>query len=548
MLPSTTNTRWFSRLFAWTFQAVVPFSTLYWLVWVWIIRRPDQYRLPRAVELWLLAEIFFYSLVFLPMSYDIHRPGLSPSSLTRKQRRELVRKCFDTINDPVRYISLWHCGAPVEKIGRENVKEWMCWGFFDKTSWNSNEDNELEEHLTCFEKLLPEGKKFRTGRVPETQSLRLTLDPVNVKHKPLALYCFGIGLTDIYTSFIMWNSGYHHYTHRRWCTSFPLRPQTILSPQRSPAKNTSYWYREHTSQSSLPILYLHGIGILHTYSDFFADLAAECDREGSPLADTGIIALEILPISFRITHAALSPSEMCSEVNSILIAHGWNECVLMANSFGTAISSQLLRDPRISTRVRDVVFIDPIPFLLHLPDTTWNFTRRAPCTASQYQLYYFASTDIGAAHTLARRFPWADSILWKDELKGRRWTIVLSELDIIVPVDAVGKYLTRSAEHDMSDYKKGKDWKTAEWKGNSIDVLWMTGLNHAEIFDTKRDRRMLIDIAMNYSTGKRHEVIERPSEFGNWMREHGLFFKCTPARFMTWLGLDKTLQPQFRTA
>jgi hypothetical protein len=73
---------------------------------------------------------------------------------------------------------------------------------------------------------------------------------------------------------------------------------------------------------------------------------------------------------------------------------------------------------------------------------TYNFTRRPPQSASEHQLYYFASTDIGAAHTLARKFSWPDNILWKEDLKGRRWTVMLSELDIIVAADAIGSYLT----------------------------------------------------------------------------------------------------------
>jgi hypothetical protein len=73
---------------------------------------------------------------------------------------------------------------------------------------------------------------------------------------------------------------------------------------------------------------------------------------------------------------------------------------------------------------------------------TYNFTRRPPQSASEHQLYYFASTDLGAAHTLGRRFSWTDTILWKEDLKrdGRRWTVMLSERDIIVAGDALGRY------------------------------------------------------------------------------------------------------------
>ncbi|KAK7890862.1 hypothetical protein LTR67_008075 [Exophiala xenobiotica] len=263
----------------------------------------------------------------------------------------------------------------------------------------------------------------------------------------------------------------------------------------------------------------------------------------------GIIVLDILPISFRITHPALSPAEVCSEIQAILRQQSWSQCVLMANSFGTAISAHLLRDSSCNSCIRDVVFIDPVPFLLHLPDMTYNSTRRPPQSASEHQLYYFASTDLGAAHTLGRRFSWTDTILWKEDLKrdGRRWTVMLSERDIIVAGDAIGRYLTRPAdktalEDTRSDTQGNDDWRSTRWTGGDLDVLWLEGLNHAEVFDTKRDRKMIIDVARNYSRGTSDKITERPRGYGRWVEKNGLWYKCSPARVMSALGLGKTLQ------
>jgi hypothetical protein len=290
------------------------------------------------------------------------------------------------------------------------------------------------------------------------------------------------------------------------------------------------------------MLYIHGIGILHTYSDFFAELANAIDREPSEDGQIGIIVLEILPISFRITHAALTPAEMRSEICAILDQHSWSHFVLMANSYGTIISAQLLCNPSLSSRISDMIFVDPVAFLLHLPDMTYNFTRRPPQSASEHQLYYFASTDVCAAHTLARRFSWPDNILWKEDLKGRRWTVMLSELDIIVAADAIGGYLTRpEGVKALEDDRQPSEWKTTKWAGGELDVIWLKGLNHAEVFDTKRDRKMVIDIAMNYLSGESKGVAERPVEYAN-MVEKSLLFKASPARFASIFGLDKTLE------
>ena len=102
------------------------------------------------------------------------------------------------------------------------------------------------------------------------------------------------------------------------------------------------------------------------------------------------------------THSALPKEEMCAEILSILENHGWEKFVLMANSYGTIISTQLLHDIVIVPRIGPIILIDPVNWLLHLPEMAYNFTRRQPQTASEYQLYYFASMDMGAAHKLAR--------------------------------------------------------------------------------------------------------------------------------------------------
>lgn len=46
----------------------------------------------------------------------------------------------------------------------------------------------------------------------------------------------------------------------------------------------------------------------------------------------GIIVLEIMPVSFRITSEALSREKMCHEIRLILAFHGWEEFMLISHS------------------------------------------------------------------------------------------------------------------------------------------------------------------------------------------------------------------------
>jgi hypothetical protein len=80
----------------------------------------------------------------------------------------------------------------------------------------------------------------------------------------------------------------------------------------------------------LPILFIHGIGVgLYPYINFLADVNA---GEDSSDGQVGIIAIEIMSVSSRITAEALLKDEMCSEVHCILKAHGWEKFVLVSHS------------------------------------------------------------------------------------------------------------------------------------------------------------------------------------------------------------------------
>lgn len=78
------------------------------------------------------------------------------------------------------------------------------------------------------------------------------------------------------------------------------------------------------------MLFLHGIGVgLYPYVDFLAQLnRGKVEEEG----EVGIIALEILPISSRITNAAPGKEATCRQIQAILNHHGWSDVVLVSHS------------------------------------------------------------------------------------------------------------------------------------------------------------------------------------------------------------------------
>ena len=290
----------------------------------------------------------------------------------------------------------------------------------------------------------------------------------------------------------------HRLELNRFFKVFPLRPLTIFTTHRAPGKTVSYWHRQHTSKTKLPVLFIHGIGIgLLPYVNFLAEINYSKEDDHGEI---GVIAIEMMPISFRITHGALQKEEMCQEILGILKKHHWDEFVLVSHSYGSVISTHLLQHPEISPKIGRILLIDPVSILLHLPDVAFNFTCRKPRRANEHQLHYFGSMDMGVAHTLARRFFWSENILWKHDIEGRRVTVALSGQDLIVDTNTVGRYLTQDgplSSHAQSSHAHCK-WKQNDWKGDGLDVLWFQELDHAQAFDYKKARFALVDVVKSY--------------------------------------------------
>lgn len=452
---------------------------------------------------------------------------------------------MENIADPEAYLQKWFLGAPLSEIKRENVKEFFLWAFFNRGGPPGDDDEELEDYVFATEKLL--GKPIEEGR-GNAKCLRLTLDRVDMLHRSLVWYIVRppskdtihlaniwqcVGFVDFLTYMKMLFHGFqfHRTSLTRFFTLFPFRWQTLFTRYRSPAKHTTYWYRPHTSTTKLPVVFIHGIGIgLYPYTNFLGELNSVAGLESTnPDEQVGVLAIEIMPVSFRITHHALSRQDMCAEIDQILLKHFGpdQKFVLSSHSYGTVICTHLLKTPSIARRIGPVVLIDPVSILLHLPDVAYNFTRRQPKEANEHQLYYFASMDMGVSHTLSRHFFWNENVLWKKDLEHRRTTVSLSGRDLIVDTEAVGRYLSdqpksvlangysdhpeliveeaddesstvRMRGGDITADDEEEEWKTRPWRGSGIDVLWFKDLDHAQVFDAPSSRRRLISAIRTY--------------------------------------------------
>jgi len=103
------------------------------------------------------------------------------------------------------------------------------------------------------------------------------------------------------------------------------------------------------------------------------------------------------------------------------------------------------------------------------------FRYRRPSQPNEYLLSYFGSKDIGIAHTLFRRFFWADNLLWKEDIRDHPVTVALAGRDSVIDTKAIRAYLLGQ-------------------NGNGLDVIWFQDLDHGQVFDEKRTRSSLVEI------------------------------------------------------
>lgn len=101
---------------------------------------------------------------------------------------------------------------------------------------------------------------------------------------------------------------------------------------------------------------------------------------------------------------------------------------------------------------------------------------------------------MGVAHTLSRRFFWGENILWKEDIRDRPVTAVLSGRDLIVDTETVGAYL---ADAETATLNEG-EWKKKEWKGKGLEILWFGELDHGQVFNREKHRKTLVAILRIY--------------------------------------------------
>jgi hypothetical protein len=307
-------------------------------------------------------------------------------------------------------------------------------------------------------------------------------------------------------------TGYRFYRPQlsSFFTTFPIRPVFLLPLHKSAAPRLSYWCRPHRSKEHRPIVFIHGLGVgLIPYVFWLSTIPK----------DVGILMVEFIPVSGRITTELAPTPELCDMISACIEQQreenpspapgqpgSWDDFVLIGNSYGTLIMPELLRRPNLAPRVAASVLIDPVSMLLHLPDVAYNFTRRQPRRSirgrpgygNEWQIWWASSTDAGTAYTLARRFCWRQGIMWREMLmpslqaaengtltrtatssRGMRSTVILGGEDCVTAPKEVASYVF-SGRADWTPADE-EDWKNYKWTGQEeLELLYLDGKDHGQ--------------------------------------------------------------------
>jgi hypothetical protein len=147
--------------------------------------KPSRLRLLLWIGVWPFAETAFYFLFYLPRRWILQRPAMHPHSLPQPMRKALFNQCVEYVPNPEHYLTKWFKDAPLSEIKRENLKEFYRWAFLNTGVANPTDDWELEEYVQKFEEYT--GHKLEPG-YGKASAIRLTLDKVDMVHRPLVWY------------------------------------------------------------------------------------------------------------------------------------------------------------------------------------------------------------------------------------------------------------------------------------------------------------------------------------------------------------------------
>lgn len=402
---------------------------------------------------------FLHCLSFFLLSF-VSLITFLPSTPSRSKHdpEEYVHKVMDIV-DSVRgvypfetFLTRWCGSATLGELKRGNIAQFLAWALLSESV-----ESLLPKDFTMIMRMVDMvDTRFELhlehGLNTDVRTLRMTLEPLEVIHRPLCVYLCVTYVPRFFGNCVLRLQGFERLNY----------------------EGTVYWYRPSQdwpkTARQLPLIFFHGVS------------PGQCAYAGlTTLLSEGrsAVLVEIPHIAMSLeAFQAKSEKEVTTAVKAICSKHQIQHFMVAGHSYGTIWAGWVLRAMR--EEVKQAVLLDPVCILLCLPNTPFNFLYRLPhdppshlpkapsiFTAAgikkrvlDYGLHYVVSRELTIANAMRRQFWWHKKILHAEEIHCPI-VVGLASDDILLSAPAIRKYL----QDNCTD----------------LEIIWWQDFSHGEI-------------------------------------------------------------------
>jgi pimeloyl-ACP methyl ester carboxylesterase len=303
------------------------------------------------------------------------------------------------------------------------------WG--DLTSKEQNETLDLVKEVQ--ERLSKEGHTLRNdpSMQPITKHVRHHLEPIMMTHRPLILYMLFWSLEALFQWLWLIPWGFQHHN----------------------INNMNYWIKRGLDHEAIVIIH----GICRGWSFYWKLIQALGHRRTVVLINYTSIQVNSIPKNYFETANVVDVDEFAETVRHILNCHGLEKVTLICHSYGTFLSTWLLRI--IPDRITRVCFVDPLMLTVALYETAYYLFYQEPQTVTDWIYYVFIRSNLPLANVLQRHFVWYNMVIKLDEIP--------KDIDVCLAYAGQEHLLDPVLMHQLV-------------KCGSNDIIYWDNIHHAE--------------------------------------------------------------------
>lgn len=395
------------------------------------------------------------------------------------------------VNKNNQIIKSYYNNVPFEKIPKNKIVKWLGYQMYFQ-SYKKLDDPQKQNAWRILELIEDKlGFKFDDYVAKDMYFLKFGSNKLETVYRPLIVYSSMNLIKNCSYVYLSYN-GFTKHTTRN-------------------SKMVYFYYKKHPNKERNTTIFIHGLGFgFAPYLNFILKLVEEVDLIVPVLPN--ISNMEYHGIFESITADKLFPNYniLRDDFKGILIKHNVSKVNIIGHSFGTIITSVLLKDKWIKQKLAKKILIDPVCFVdesykifkyINQPDP-----RDGSILTKSINILIYNDLYVRYA---TQRFLFGPEywIFDYNELKGDDTLVILSNEDQIVPSNKLYKTLL---EHNIMCILVN-DAEHADIFSSNVynDVTNKIIKNIAyHVKNNKYETRNKNDIFIN-AFGKRYEKIEK---------------------------------------